>query len=111
MHESLDEFEFDKFATELRPLIDVRIKFLLIILKANRPIKTKFCIHNIIDKISRPAKSPDLGRRLPAFSLHCRLSGFDVHFTGEIENLLAFLFQIDYFIFYGNQISIWYSRS
>ena len=37
---------FDKFATELRPLSDVRIK-----LKTNRPIKTKFCIHNIIDKI------------------------------------------------------------
>ena len=42
---------FGKFATELRPLIDVRIKFLLNILKTNRPIKTKFCIHNIIDKI------------------------------------------------------------
>ena len=42
---------FGKFATELRPLIDVRIKFLLNILKANRPIKTKFCIHIIIDKI------------------------------------------------------------
>ena len=27
MHESLDEFNFGKFATELRPLIDVRIKF------------------------------------------------------------------------------------
>ena len=40
----------------------------------------------------RPAKSPDLGRRLPAFSLHCRLSGFDVYFTGEIENLHAFFF-------------------
>ena len=40
----------------------------------------------------RPAKSPDLGRRLSAFSLHCRLSGFDVHFTGEIEKLLAFFF-------------------
>ena len=40
-----------KFATELRPLIDVRIKFLLNILKTNRPIKTKFCIHIIIDKI------------------------------------------------------------
>ena len=36
---------FGKFATELRPLIDVRIKFLLNILKTNRPIKTKFCIH------------------------------------------------------------------
>ena len=42
---------FGKFATELRPLIDVRIKFLLIILKTNRPIKTKFCIHIIIDII------------------------------------------------------------
>ena len=42
---------FSKFATELRPLIDVRIKFLLNILKTNRPIKTKFCIHIIIDKI------------------------------------------------------------
>ena len=42
---------FGKFATELRPLIDVIIKLLLNILKTNRPIKTKFCIHNIIDKI------------------------------------------------------------
>ena len=42
---------FGKFATELRPVIDVRIKFLLNILKTNRPIKTKFCKHIIIDKI------------------------------------------------------------
>ena len=42
---------FGKFATELRPLIDVRIWFLLNILKTNRPIKTKFCIHIIINKI------------------------------------------------------------
>ena len=42
---------FGKFATELRPLIDVRIEFLLNILKMNRPIKTKFCMHIIIDKI------------------------------------------------------------
>ena len=43
---------FGKFATELRPLIDVRIEFLLNILKTNRPTKTKFCIHIIIiDKI------------------------------------------------------------
>ena len=42
---------FSKFATELQPLIDVRIKFLLNILKTNRPIKTKFCIHIIIGKI------------------------------------------------------------
>ena len=51
MHECLDETNFGKFATELRSLIDVRIKFLLNILKTNRPIKTKFCIHIIIDKI------------------------------------------------------------
>ena len=42
---------FGKYATELLPLIDVRIENLLNILKTNRPIKTKFCIHNIIDKI------------------------------------------------------------
>ena len=40
-----------KFATELLPLIDVRIEFLLNMLKTNRPIKTKFCMHIIIDKI------------------------------------------------------------
>ena len=40
---------FGKFSTELLPLIDVRIEFLLNILKMNRPIKTKFCIHIIID--------------------------------------------------------------
>ena len=34
---------FGKFATELRPLIDVRIWFLLNILKTNSLIKTKFC--------------------------------------------------------------------
>ena len=51
MHESLDEFEFGKFATELLPLIDVRIEFLFNIFKTNRPIKTKFCKHIIIDKI------------------------------------------------------------
>ena len=42
---------FGKFATELLPLTDVRIEFLLNILKTNRPINTKFCIHIIIDKI------------------------------------------------------------
>ena len=40
-----------KVATELLPLIDVRIEFLLNMLKTNRPIKTKFCMHIIIDKI------------------------------------------------------------
>ena len=42
---------FGKFATELLPLIGVRIEFLFNILKRNRPIKTKFCKHIIIDKI------------------------------------------------------------
>ena len=42
---------FGKFATELLPLIDVRIEFLFNIFKTNRLIKTKFCIHIIIDKI------------------------------------------------------------
>ena len=42
---------FGKFAVELRPLINVRIEFLLNISKTNRPIKTKFCIHLILDKI------------------------------------------------------------
>ena len=41
---------FGKFATELLPLIDVRTEFLFNISKTNRPIKTKFCKHNIIDK-------------------------------------------------------------
>ena len=42
---------FGKFAIALRPLINVRIEFVLNILKTNRPITTKFCIHIIIDKI------------------------------------------------------------
>ena len=42
---------FSKFATELRPLIDIRIEFLFNILKTYRPIKTKFCKHIIVDKI------------------------------------------------------------
>ena len=42
---------FGELAIESRPLIDVRIEFLLNILKTNRPIKTKFCLHIIIDKI------------------------------------------------------------
>ena len=42
---------FGKFATELLPLINFRIEFLFNILKTNRPIKTKFCKHIIIDNI------------------------------------------------------------
>ena len=41
---------FGKFETELLPLINVRIEFLLNILKTNRPIKTKFCIHKMRPK-------------------------------------------------------------
>ena len=42
---------FYKFATVLRSLIDVRIWFLLNILKMNGQNLTKFCTHIIIDKI------------------------------------------------------------
>ena len=42
---------FSKFETELLHLINVRIEFLLNIFKTNRTIKTKFCIHIIIDMI------------------------------------------------------------
>ena len=42
---------FGKFATELLPLIVVRIEILFNILKTNRPIKTKFCKHIIIAQI------------------------------------------------------------
>ena len=42
---------FSKFATELRPLFDVRICFLLNVLRTNRQIETKFCMRIIIDKI------------------------------------------------------------
>ena len=42
---------FGKFVTEFLPLIDVRIEFLLNILKPNRLIKTKFFINISIDKI------------------------------------------------------------
>ena len=40
-----------KFATELRPLIDARIWFLIHILRMNGQNSTKFCIHIIFDKI------------------------------------------------------------
>ena len=38
---------FGKFATELRPLIDVRIEFLLNILKTNSPIIDKIYVGNL----------------------------------------------------------------
>ena len=40
-----------KFATELLPLIDVRIRFLHNIFRTNFQNKTKFCIHIIIDNV------------------------------------------------------------
>ena len=46
----LDEFEFWLICNRVTAL-DIRIEFLLNISKTNRPIKTKFCIHIIIDKI------------------------------------------------------------
>ena len=42
---------FRKVATELRPLIDVRIQFLFNILRMNGQNLNKFCIQIIIDKI------------------------------------------------------------
>ena len=42
---------FGKFAIELRPLINIRIEFLLNILKTNKPINEQIFIHLIIDKI------------------------------------------------------------
>ena len=48
MHEG---FEFHKLTTELQPLIDVRLWFLLHILRINGQDLTKFCIFIITDKI------------------------------------------------------------
>ena len=42
---------YNYFATELRPSINSRIRFLLHILRMNGQNLTKFCIHIIIDKI------------------------------------------------------------
>ena len=42
---------FRKFATELRPLNDVRIQFLFNNLRKNGQNLPKFCIHIINDKI------------------------------------------------------------
>ena len=42
---------FGKFATELLPLINVRIVFLFNIFKRNKPVQTKLCKHIIIEKI------------------------------------------------------------
>ena len=42
---------FRKFATELGPLIDVRIQFLFNILSTNGQNLTKFCIQMIMEKV------------------------------------------------------------
>ena len=47
----LVSLKFVKFATELRPFIDVRILFLLNILKMNGQNLTKLCMHINIDNI------------------------------------------------------------
>ena len=47
----LKSVKFRKFATELRPLIDVRVSFLLNVLRTNGQNLSKFCIHINIDKI------------------------------------------------------------
>ena len=49
MHIIIDKI-YVGIITELWPLIDVRMWFLLHILRTNRQIETKFCIHIIIDK-------------------------------------------------------------
>ena len=66
---------FCKFATELPPLIDFRIWFLLHILRMNVQNLTKFCIHIIIDKIyvwnlKRPFFCKFATVRVPALDLH-----------------------------------------
>ena len=43
--------KFCKFATDLRPFIDVKISFLLDILRSNGQNLTKFCIHININNI------------------------------------------------------------
>ena len=78
---------FDKFATELLPLIDVRIEVLFNILKTNRPIKTKFCKHIIIDKfyfgnVNRCFSQ--IGNRVMALDCHQNL-----FFAQYLENELT----------------------
>ena len=51
MHESLDEFEFRQICNRVTAL-DLRQNLVFAqYLENDRPIKTKFCIHIIIDKI------------------------------------------------------------
>ena len=49
--EALMSSNFGKFATEFRPLINVRNWILLNILRKNKQIETTFRMHIIIDKI------------------------------------------------------------
>ena len=76
-----------------------RYKRLNLIPKRNKKSGGKGC-RSTQQREIRPAISSDLGRRLSAFSLHCRLTGFEVHFTGEIENLLAFFFSDRLFYYF-----------
>ena len=51
MYVGIVNVNFCKFVKKLRPLIDVRISFLLNILRMNGQNLTKYCIHIDIDKI------------------------------------------------------------
>ena len=78
---------FGKFETELLPLINVRIEFLLNILKTIRAIKTKICIHIIIDKIYFGIVNccfSQIGKRVTALDL-CQ----NLVFTQYLENELT----------------------
>ena len=52
---------------------------------------------------TRPAKSPDLDPRLPAFSLLYRLSGFHVKISGKIIKFPAFF--RTYFLKFTNKLT------
>ena len=45
MHESLDEFKFRQICNKVTALTDVRVEFLLNILKTNRPIELRPLIY------------------------------------------------------------------
>ena len=53
----------------------------------------------------RPAISPDLGRRLLAFSLLYRLSGFHMKISGKIIKFQAFVFFSDNILKFTDKIN------
>ena len=97
---------FRKFARELRSLIDVRIWFLLNILRTNWQNKTKFCIHIIIDKIY-------VGIVNSCFSQICnRVTALDscqnLVFTQYLENKLTKCDHILYTHYHWLDLCLWY---